>query len=276
MRKRKRAKRSSRRQRGVNVGASRPVVSVNVRVHEVPSSTGSGGPGMAMGATGRSDVELGAFVPPNIAKAVREGRRRNARVSPAPLRGGGGPVPAPALTSARGGPPPVRSGAGRRPGRPGRPGRRRRYWRWWYDYGPSYPYVYQPIYFYYPWGYQNVEGLPLPEECGSPLSSDCQRLTLTKRWAIVCFMPLYNRMRAHFGDEPAEVVTAMMQAVSPNCLAQMTDATRELRRRFALATVILMRGEGYPISMVSVPQATPQDRQEYKQPWMRALMTGTL
>jgi len=50
MRKRERAKRSSRRQRGVNIGTSRPVVSVNVRVHEVPSSTGPGGPGMPLGA----------------------------------------------------------------------------------------------------------------------------------------------------------------------------------------------------------------------------------
>lgn len=144
-------------------------------------------------------------------------------------------------------------------------------WPWWY-----YPYLYYPypMYWRQPWQYQR--GYPGRADCQPPLLRECSELNITRRWAIVCFMGAYNRMRNHFGDDYQKIVDEIMRSEAKGCATAGTQAAVQLRYRISLAVAVLMRSEGVNVPM---PQSPPGSRPEglertERQPYMRALLTG--
>jgi len=139
-------------------------------------------------------------------------------------------------------------------------------------YGGAY---WEPYYYagYYPWGPSRY-GMPGRQDCSAPLSKDCLVLFVTKRWAIVCFMWAYNLARERSGDNLGAVTASILHDTGP-CATANTEAASELRRRVRLAASVLMRGEGVEVPLPTPPNATrPPDAERYRQPWLRALMTG--
>jgi len=140
------------------------------------------------------------------------------------------------------------------------------------SYGGGY---WEPYYYagYYPWGPVRY-AMPGRQDCQSPLSGDCTVLYITKRWAIVCFMWAYNLARERAANNLGGVTASILRDTGP-CGAANTEAASELRRRVRLAAAVLMRGEGVDVPLPQPPNATrPPDADRYRQPWLRALMTG--
>jgi len=239
------------------IAISRDSDDEDVRVHQVPSSAASVGADTTV-------VELGAALPDNLRRAAREGRlpeRRKRNIQPTSFpRGAGGWT---ASSAYPGGGAVTPKGGGRG------------FFPWWNYYPYWYPYYYYPSYLAYPWGYSWQPGLPRRSDCASPVTDDCSALRVTRRWAIVCFMPDYNRLREHYGDDLDAIVGALLDVNAKACKTAQTEAAEEFRQRVRLAVSVLMRSEGVDIPLA--PRTTssrPPNADDFAQPWMRALMTG--
>ena len=114
------------------------------------------------------------------------------------------------------------------------------------------------------------------QNCPPPLSWDCERLQLTTRWAVGCFMPRFYALRERHGFDYRGIVNDLLLQETPHCrMLPSTSAERELQRRVSLAVAILLNREGASVPIPSMPpiprpvRATP-----VRQPWLRALLTG--
>lgn len=102
-------------------------------------------------------------------------------------------------------------------------------------------------------------------------------LTVTRSWAVGCFLPAYVRAREIVGDDQDEIVDWIVDILLPiHGNMAPTHASVELVRRIQLATAILLRSDGVDAAMPLEPirgQSQPLPT-SWGPPWIRALLSG--
>lgn len=113
--------------------------------------------------------------------------------------------------------------------------------------------------------------------CPPPLNPGCTQLTITPRWAVVCFKPAYHRMRRRYGHNLEAISNALVAEQAPMCRfgEDASGIEIEFLRRVKMAVAILLNQEGFVVRYPEAPHyPRPARADRIRQPWLRALLTG--
>jgi len=100
-------------------------------------------------------------------------------------------------------------------------------------------------------------------------------LDVTREWALGCFLPAYQAARTRDRNDPQALVKDITNVLLSRWVSvpKPTLAGQELERRVRLAVAVLLRQDGYDVTMPVEP-GYPSPALQMHPAWIRALMTG--